>query len=221
MSQEVAAPQEASVPDLAPTSTASTATPEDLLFPTLYVAHSSSALYESTNAKTGDIIRALNADDPEAEVVQAQKDQGDGLLIFPLSWHKSWSLSDGGGNLQTWAFDDPARDPKARIVYNIVMAVPELDANVPFKMRFTGASTNAGKAIVTHASIDPERPLVERPYHLTTITKRAEGLAPWGVVQVVRELDPPKDAVKIARNLAPLAAIVRQPRRQTTDQPAI
>jgi hypothetical protein len=127
----------------------------------------------------------------------------EGVLVHVLAMRKGWSLSEEG-ELQTWAFDDPNRHPDAWVTYHYVLALPEHDPDVPYKMLFTKTGAPAAKQINTVLS----RRAASGPSFMTafriTTAKREKQLGNstvrWTVPRV-RSVDATQEGVDVSATL--------------------
>lgn len=145
-SKEVAtkAPQ---VPDLVQPSNALEIDQNDVALPRIKLGQPNASIVQDHVVPQHCIYAVTGSDDPEPVVLHELGDE-DHLLLYVLAMRKGWSLSRDG-ELQLWAFDDPTRDKDAWVTYNYVLALPEVDPDVPYKMLFTKTGAPAAKQINT------------------------------------------------------------------------
>jgi hypothetical protein len=142
------AKNELKVPDLVvPTADAVQIESGDVALPRIKLGQPNASIVQDGLVPAHSIYAVTGSDDPEP-VVLHELGASDEVLFHVLAMRKSWSLSQDG-ELQTWAWDDPTRDKDAWVVYNFVLALPEHDADVPYKMLFTRTGTPAAKQINT------------------------------------------------------------------------
>lgn len=144
MSNEVATTDKPQVPALADTPSLEIEA-NDVALPRLYLGQYMSKHVQERRVDAGSIFTALGEDDPDPQ--QLWKPGEDNRPVFhPLAMRKGKSLSVDG-ELQLFAFDDPNAPPEAWVTYNYVIALPEHDADQPFKWLLTRTGTAAAKQI--------------------------------------------------------------------------
>lgn len=191
---EVAVPEPASVPALAPTP-GSTLTYDDIALPTLYVAQRTSTAVENNLVNYGDLFVAQGADDAEAEVLWAHGSGDAGLVIYPLHMAKRWTWTDGS-ELSSWPFGDgqvPAEAAElARstgkpyfLTYGYVVLIPSYDMEMPVNFRVNSKSGRAAHNKITAVYIREGAQVVPGPAFRVTTDKKERGGNKWAVPVVV------------------------------------
>lgn len=183
MSGSVARRETPSVPALAPTP-ATTIGAEDIAVPKLYVGNYLSEAVRSQLVKFGDVFLALGADDQEPNVLWSLGSDDPGVLFHVLHLKKGKSWSDGGP-LQLYDYDDPSAPADAKVTYNYVLFLPEVDPDMPAKLLLTKSGTPTAQKIntvlVRNAASGPSW---SNAFRLTTV-KRKNDKGEYAVAQVV------------------------------------
>lgn len=169
---EVAVVETAQLPALAPTP-ANSITAADIALPKLYRGETQSNAFKDDLVPKGCIFIASGADDPEPQVV-AEPGDDKGILMHVLDLKKGWSHSVQGEDLQTWAFEDPDRHPDAWVTYQYVVALPEIDDEIPVKLLMTKTSTQTAKRINFLLLKQNGRPPYELAFRLSLNERKAE-----------------------------------------------
>lgn len=196
-SKSVATVEPSTVPALVNTPSSSQITAEDIAIPTVYLGQTAQTQVSSGNAGPGDIYTAQNQDDSEANVLWDYVEPAvePGVLIVPLHLRKSWSYSPGvGQQLEMWPFeargraypdgpplDDPDPRKRAWLTYNYVGFLPEVDAEMPFKLRFYRSSAPAAQKINGILARDPEH---FHGWRMVTVKRTRQGMQPWYIPQL-------------------------------------
>ena len=152
MSTEALEERKSTVPALAPTP-ATEITAEDVSLPRVYIGQFISNAVQHGLVKAGQIFVALGADDPDPQTVYdpEAKDTaklGRGLLFHPIALRKGKSLQVDG-RLETWQFEDPSAPKEAWTTYTYLIAIPEIDTDVPAKWLLTRSGKPAALQINT------------------------------------------------------------------------
>lgn len=118
---------------------------EDVALPRIYLGQHMSEHVQESRVPYGSIFTALGSDDPDPEVLYENGDDA-GVIVHVLAMRKGKSYSDGG-DLELFAFNDPAAPPEAWTTYNYVVTLPEQDPEVPYKWLLTKTGTPAARQI--------------------------------------------------------------------------
>jgi hypothetical protein len=163
-------------------------------------------------------------DDPQVVVESSGGDKPDfeanpdhGLLLHVLSMYKTWSASvdevtgeidKDNGEFRTWSFNDPSRHPEADLVYNYMVACPELDEGqyTPFKLLLTRTSTPAARDINTllQRSEQPAYALAFRFWGIKREGGKGRQKFTW-VVAKVRPVQAKPEHVQLAASMVAAA----------------
>ncbi|MGZ6854892.1 MAG: hypothetical protein ACXVGC_12660 [Mycobacteriaceae bacterium] len=224
MSKEVAVttPQ---VPDLIQPQAALDIDQNDVVLPRIKFGQPNATFVQDGNVPAHCLYATSGQDDPDPVILHELGDE-EGVLVHVLGMFKSWSLSKDG-ELETWAFNDPDRHPDAWVVYNYVLALPEHDPDVPYKMLFTKTASPAAKQINTVlARRAASGPSFMTAFRITT-DKREKQLGNstvrWTVPRV-RSVDATQDGVDISASLySQIAGSIDTAGQSSTsnDEPAI
>lgn len=146
------AKRESAVPDMVRTP-ALTITAEDIALPRIYLGQFMSQAVQEGLVKAGQIFSATGADDPDPTILWSSDGKGefkDGVPFYVLNLKKGKSWTAGPGEeLQLFDYDDPAAPADAWVTYGYVVAIPALDADVPFKLLLTRTGKPAALQINT------------------------------------------------------------------------
>lgn len=220
---EKAAPQ---VPDLVQPSNALEIDQNDVALPRIKLGQPNASIVQDGVVPTHCIYAVTGSDDPEPVVLHELGGDDEGVLVHVLAMRKGWSLSEDG-ELQTWAFDDPNRSPDAWVTYNYVLALPEHDPDVPYKMLFTRTGAPAAKQINTVLQRNAGRgPSFMTAFRIKTDKREKQQGSQtyrWTVPRV-RSVDADQDGVDVSVSLfrqiaATLDAVVAN--TPAGDEPAI
>lgn len=174
----------------------------DVALPRVYIGQSSSDQVQDGRVKFGDIFVALGQDDPEPVVV-AEVDTDDELLFHVLGMKRGKSVSHDG-KLDLYQYDDPNAPAEAWVTYNYVVALPEVDENMPFKMLWTRSQTPAAKQLnLVLAKNGSRGPAWINAFRVKTAFRSSEK-GRW-YVPIVRPVEADPANVEIAANLAAIA----------------
>lgn len=135
------------VPDLVQPSSALEIDQNDVVLPRLKLGQPNASIVQDGDVPAHSLYAVTGQDDPDP-VILYELGGEEGVLVHVLAMRKGWSLSEDG-ELQTWAFDDPNRHLDAWVTYHYVLALPEHDPDVPYKMLFTKTGAPAAKQINT------------------------------------------------------------------------
>lgn len=111
---------------------------EDIALPRVKMAQFNARAVQDQLVKPGVLYATLGQDDPEPVTLWDPKSakEGEGLLFHVLHLRKGWSKSVEG-DLETWRYDDPTRPDDAWLTYDYTVCLPEVDAELPYKILFT------------------------------------------------------------------------------------
>lgn len=210
MSEELANQETGQVPDLV--RPALDIGVEDIVLPRIKIGQYSTKQVKNRglDVTAGDIFSASSED--EGDVLWEAKPGDDnkptakgGVLIHVLTLRKGKSWTDPETKeLQTYSFDDPAAPADAWTTYNYLVAVPEVDDEVPFKWLFTKTGRPAAQQINTVLSKNASRgPAWNSAFRLSTAF-RGNPKGDYYVPRVHVEDAKPKN-IEIAENLATIA----------------
>lgn len=171
------ATKEAGVPALAhrPNVTADL-TSEDVALPRLYIGQYMSDAVKADLVKAGSLFTATGSDDPEPNVLAAsEKGAGvsaeNAVTFHVLALRKGKSLSEEGGALQMWDYDDPSAPEEAWVTYSYTIAIPDVDPDMPFKWLLTRTGRPAAKQINTVLVKNANTPAYEMAFKVSTQKK--------------------------------------------------
>lgn len=183
-------------------------------------------------------VKGRDDEDPTVLVEPGKGAENDeGFLVYVLRMYKTRSASVNpadwsqeqrqGGELRSWAFDDPTAPPFAKTQYNYVLYCPESeDADLPHNLLLGNSGTPTARLINTllmQRQAD-NLPIYVQPFRLWAEKRQQERdgqVNRWGVVKA-RPVTPVKEHVEVAQRMAALVA--RPPARTapaTSDAPAI
>jgi hypothetical protein len=120
---------------------------EDVALPRVKVGQFMSAQVQDQSVKAGQIFTSSGEDDAEV-IYDPEKKGAKGVLLHVISLTRGKSVSDGG-ELFTFAYDDPEAPANAWVTYNYVVCLPEIDTDLPFKWLFTRTAAPAAKQMNT------------------------------------------------------------------------
>lgn len=172
----------------------------DIALPRIYVGQSNSKAVEADLVEKGQIYAGASAEDSDAVVLYDPKDKKDqGVLVHVLSLTKGRSATIDG-ELQRFDLNDPDAPADSWVTYNYVVCLPEVDADVPYKLLFTKTQTPTAKKINTILMKGQARgPAHALAFRLTTAPrKNAKGA--WFVIDA-------KPAETTDENIAAAAAL--------------
>lgn len=214
------------LPALADTPAVAPIDANDISLPKLYKGEYQSSLVQEELVPAGSIFLATGADDPDPQVIvkNATTAAEEGVLVHVLSITKRRSMQDENGELQSWAFNDPDAHPDARTTYGYVLALPEVDPDLPVKTTLAKTSTGCAKRINFHL-LKHGGPPHELAFRLKLKAAKSEKGGQkyrWFVWQEKLVEADPKN-VEIADTLARLVATVSTADIERSDnvQPAI
>ncbi len=156
MSTAMTTSEAAGVPALAPISAALGGIGgADIALPKLYKGEYQAALVQDPDVPSvtaGCLFVASGPDDPDPAVIvkDATKAGEKGVLAHVLAIKKGLSRQDADGELQTWAWGDPAAPADAKPTFTYFLALPEVDEDVPVKVTMAKTSVGCAKRINFH-----------------------------------------------------------------------
>lgn len=197
---------------------------DDVQLPRIYIAHPASKQVEESDGvlRGGMIFSSFGGDDTDPVVLHDPKSDDVGLLVHVLDWRKGKSLSEEG-ELETWAFNDPAAPPEAWVTHNYLVCLPEVDPETPYKMLFTRTKTAAAKQINTIIQKNQGRgPAWNNAFRITSVQRKNDK----GTFYVPRIKPVEADVEHINAATALVPQIASQATSapaltQTTDEPSI
>ncbi len=190
----------------------------DIALPKLYKGEFQSALVQDPNVPSitaGCIFVASGPDDPDPAVIikDATKAGEQGVLVHVLAIKKGLSLQDADGELQTWAWGDPAAPAEAKATFTYFLALPEVDEDVPVKVTMAKTSLGCAKRINFHLLKHGDNPH-ELAFRLKLKLRESQnpggGKYRW-FVWVEELVEAMQGDVEIAGRLAAMAASAATP----------
>lgn len=170
-STDVAVPETANLPALASTPALGLSA-SDISLPKLYRGESQSNAFKDKLVPLGSIFIASGGDDPEPQVVWEEGTE-EGILFHVLAVQKGKSISVDG-DLQTFAFDDPSAPDDAWTTFTYVVALPEIDDEIPVKLLMTKTSTPTAKRINFLLLKNEGNPSYNLAFRLSLTERKAE-----------------------------------------------
>lgn len=210
--------QEGGLPALRSTPALAGFDASDFALPRLYKGEGQSAFVQDGLVEKGKLFIAAGKDDPEPVVI------GDSVTVYVLDAFKRLSLQDENGELQTWAVGDPEAPPEARTDYHYVLALPDVDPDVPVKLTLAKTSAGCGKrinfAIVTKG-LAVGKPLYSQPFELTVEERKSQkgGQRYQWYVWKEKRVEATPEGLAVAESLAEM--VESQPAPSTTSEPGI
>jgi len=201
MASKAVAPAKSQVPALVNTP-ALEIDADDIVLPRLYIGQFMSDAVKQQLVKPGSIFIAAGKDDPEPITLWDIKDDGKktGPVVHVLSLRRGKSIAEGG-ELVLFDYNDPEAPPDAWVTYNYMIAIPDVDTEVPFKWLLTRTGKPAAQQINTVIKRNETRaPSWHYAFEVTTAqreNKKGEFFVPR-----VRKIDATADNVSIATDLA-------------------
>lgn len=195
----------------------------DIQLPRLYIGQYSSKAVKNKHVpvNAGDIFLAQGAEDPEPIVLYEEgADPTTGPIIYVLGMHRGKSYSEEGGELELYAYDDPAAPEKAWITYNYTLAIPAWDEDVPVKWLCTKTARPSAQKMNTTLMKNADRgPSWTNAFRISTAGRSN----PKGdyFVPMVTNVECDMEQADIAGTLAILVAGQRSDFASTTEEPAI
>lgn len=157
------------LPDLAPTSVADfDVDSRDIVAPRIKAASPASEAVSAGLVPLFSLFSQKGADDEDPQVLVLPANQGGkpdldadpdyGLKVYVLKMYKNksasvspndWSVEQRqGGELRTWAFNDPRAPQFAKVQYNYVLYVPDADeSDMPHNLLLKSTSTGTARQI--------------------------------------------------------------------------
>lgn len=200
------------LPALAPTPALDAIGSDDIALPKLYKGEYQSQLVQDDVVPKGSIFVASGPDDPDPQVVWEMpakgKEAAEGVLVHVLDLKKGKSISVDG-DLQTFAFDDPAAPDDAWATYQYVVVLPEVDEEIPVKLLLTKTSAPTAKRINFLLKKNESRgPAYATAFRLTTVPreKSANGQTYKWFVWQARQVEADPKHVAIAETVSAMVA---------------
>lgn len=122
-------------------------TAEDVALPSLKLGQYMSDHVQEDRVPAGSIFSTTGQDDPDPVVLWEQGEE-DLLTFHVLALRKGKSFSEGG-ELVLFSYDDPNAPEKAWTTYNYMVALPEVDQEMPYKFLLTRTGKPAAQQINT------------------------------------------------------------------------
>lgn len=215
-STAVAVKDEPAVPALVSTPSVEL-TAEDVALPTIKLGQFMSDHVQEDRVPAGSIFSATGSDDPDPIVLWEQG--SDDLLTFHvLALRKGKSISDGG-ELVLFAFDDPDAPSDAWVTYNYVVALPEVEEEMPYKFLLTRTGKPAAQNINTVIAKNAATPAPQLAFTLDCVQR--ENKKGKFFVPRVKHVEATESNVAIAEKLAGLVPGDTAPQAAPADEPAI
>lgn len=163
MSKDIEKQEKGNVPDLVrpPLDISS----EDIALPRIKIGQFMTQQVKSQLAGAGDIFASTGEDD--ATVLWEADSKDDGLLVHVISLRKGKSITVDG-ELVTYAFDDTDAPPDAWTTYNYLVALPEVDLDVPYKWLLTRTGRPAAQQLNTVLLKNTDKPAWHTAFRVTT-----------------------------------------------------
>jgi hypothetical protein len=225
------ATQASALPELAATPAAlGNIDGSDIALPRLYKGEYQSGHVQEELVKAGSIFLAAGKDDthPVTIVKDGTKEGEKGVLIHVLNVFKNLSLQDENNELQRWDFGDPSAPADAKVGFNYVVCLPEIEDgdSVPVKLLLNKTSKSTGDRINFHL-LKHSGPPHELAFRLTLKKRERESSGQkqrWFVwVEDLVEATPEnvETAAKLAVMVAGTNVSTSAPDRSTGVEPAI
>lgn len=217
-STEVAEVEQAAVPALNSTP-ATELTAEDIALSTIKLGQSVSDLVEDGAVPKGSIFAATGSDDPDPQILWEQG-KPDGVVFHVLDLRKGKSVSEDG-ELTLFAYDDPEAPASAWVTYNYVVALPEVDEDMPYKLLLTKSNKPAAQTINTVLAKNVGTPPHELAFTMDCV-QRENAKGKYYVARV-RHTEATPEGIELANKLAQIvpAAQAPAPAEAAVEQPAI
>lgn len=222
MSSEIAT-TESKVPDLV-RSTPLEIDADDIVLPRVKIGHPSSDYVQKRDNDIGggDVFYFTGQDDPDPVKLWEFGSEDPGPIFYVLGMRKGKS-DDSSGELERYAFDDPEAPVTAWVTYNYVIAIPDEDKEVPFKLLLTKSGKPAATQINTWLRKHKGAPF-EVAFQITSEErKNTEKKHTW-YVPIIRKVDATPEGLEVAESLAGMiAALPEDPVAPAgdADEPAI
>lgn len=199
---------------------------DDISLPKLYVAQAvSTAFTEGYVTKLGVLYSATGPDDDEPEVLYDPAEGGEGVLAHVLGLRLGYSMpaaTSPTGEFETWAYNDPDVPKDADKTYGYTLALPEVDADIPYRITLSRSGSPTARKINTVIKrVEGQMPAYALAFRLTT-EKKSNGKNTWHIVKATT-VEAKPEHVEAASRLAEMVAsvpAVEQPAK-TTSEPAI
>lgn len=176
---------------------------EDVALPRLYLGQFSSQAVKDQLIKPGAIYSASGQEDPEPVTLS---DGSEPVVFHVLGLTKRKSYVDPDTKeLTSFAFNDPDAPEKSYVTYNYILALPEVETDVPFKFLLKKTGANVARQINTVLKRQEARvPAHAIAFSLTAKKKQN----PQGdyFVAVVRNEEAKTENIEVAANLSNMIA---------------
>lgn len=120
---------------------------DDIQISKVKIGQYMSKAFTNDFVKGGDIFTTATEDGSDADVLWKFGSKTAGVQLHVLSLRKGKSLSEGG-QLLVFDFNDPEAPPKARTTYTFTIAIPSVDADLPFKWLFAGSGSDCARNMI-------------------------------------------------------------------------
>jgi hypothetical protein len=196
-------------------------TAEDVLLSRIYIGQFMSSHVQEQQVKAGSIYTATGQDDGDPQILWEPGDKAeDAPVVHVLGLKKGKSLSVDG-ELELYDYDDPSAPAEAWVTYSFFVAIPGVDAEVPYKWLLTRTGTPAAKQINTVLAKNATKgPPWVSAFRITA----AERKNPKGTYFVPRVsvVEASKESIAVAEQLAALISGQNSADTQATgEEPAI
>lgn len=199
---------DAAVPDLVRTP-ALEIDAEDVALPKLKLGQYGADAVKGQLVKAGSLFTQNSNDDPDPVVLlapegKAKDTQGlDGVVFHVLGVRKGKSYSEPGGDLETYAFNDPNAPEEAWTTFTYSIAIPSENTEVPYTFFLTKTGKPAAKAMNTQL-VTSGKP----PWHtaFAVTTKFRENPKGQWFVPVITTVEATDENIAISERLAVMIA---------------
>jgi hypothetical protein len=165
---EVATIEKGAVPALAPTP-ANELSAEDIALPTIKLGQFMSEHVQEKRVDAGSIFSATSSDDPDP-ITLWEQGSDDKLRFYVLALKKGKSVSSDG-ELVLFDYNDPEAPPDAWVTYNYTVALPNVDAEMPFKFLLTRTGKPAAQQINTVLAKNGTTPAYKLAFELDCVER--------------------------------------------------
>lgn len=226
MSEALATPEATAVVPAQAYNPSTSLDASDMALPRIKVGQSMTPHVQEGRVQNGAIFSELGKDDPDPEVLAAP--DGETVRFYVIAGPiKGWSASING-KLETYAFDDPNRDPDAWKTYKYTLAIPDADEGLPYTFLMTRTALSAAKQINTVLARQAEKgPAHTVGFDLSTRKKSNDKgtwftpvVSPAGAPSTKAEKDAYAKHQEAVEKLAAYAD-VEAPAARERDEPAI
>lgn len=199
----------AQVPDLRSTP-ALDITAEDVALPRLHIGQFSSKAVQAKLVEAGTLYYASGQDDPDPQTIPTP------LTFYVIGLRKGKSIVEDG-NLQRYDYLDPDAPAGCNVTYDYSLAIPSVDASMPFKWLLTKSATPAARnmnLVLAKAT----RPHWEFAFS-AVLAERENPKGKYWIPQV-RQVEADKAVIPTVKDLAVMLAPAA-PETSSTEQPNI